>query len=188
LKFEKFGKVFKLVSYLPFNDRFILRVLRDQVDEFNKLDVTFNLYFSKDFVRWARSQWNTVLNGRDESVKAEFIKLVMTYLSKQLNLQKDLFVVAPFDENIYKKIATELLNQFRIYNAYELDSFSQKTYTVPVKFYYGEFALKYLRYKFKRLYRQNEVRLTKQEDELSYPYGKKSTSEQNTSEEQNEEN
>jgi hypothetical protein len=159
-----------------------------QVDGFNKLDVTFNLYFSKDFVRWARSQWNTVLNSRDEAVKTEFIKLVMTYLSKQLDLQKDLFVVAPFDQNIYKKIAIELLSQFRIYNAYDLDSFAQKTYTVPVKFYYGEFALKYLRYKFKRLYRQNEVKLTKQEDQLSYPYGEKTNSEQINREEQGEEN
>jgi len=39
-KFDRFGKVFKLVSYLPFNDRFVLRVLRDQVDEFNKWNGT----------------------------------------------------------------------------------------------------------------------------------------------------
>lgn len=42
-KFERFGKVFKLVSYLPFNERFILRVLRDQVDEFNKWNTTINM-------------------------------------------------------------------------------------------------------------------------------------------------
>ena len=41
-KFESFGKFFKLVSYLPFNDRFILRVLRDQVDNFNKWNTTIN--------------------------------------------------------------------------------------------------------------------------------------------------
>lgn len=159
-----------------------------QVGGFNKLDVTFNLYFSKDFVRWARSQWNTVLNDRDESVKDEFIKLIQTYLSKQLDLQKDLFIVAPFDSTIYQKIAIELLSQFRIYNARELDSFTQKIYTIPVKFYYGEFALKYFRYKFKRLYRQQQqVKLTKQEDPLSYPYGEKNNSEKSNTEKSTEE-
>jgi hypothetical protein len=144
-----------------------------QVDHFDKLDVYFNLYFPKSFLRWARGKWETLVYSQDEVVKEDFIKLIESYLVGQLDLQKDLFLVAPFGAKIYRDIVIELLAQLRSYEGTKFNDLSNTTFTIPVKFHYGLFALKYFRYQFKRKYRAASLPATiktdKEELEVTQP-------------------
>lgn len=133
------------------------------LDSFNKLDVHFNLYFSKDFVRWTRSKWNELINKQDQELKSDFKKLVKNYVSGQLDLQNDYFLVSPLSDKVRDALVEELIAQFRSYEGRELENFNnKKMITVPVYFNYGMFALKYFRYQFKTLYRQQKSGLTSQ--------------------------
>ena len=57
--------------------------------------------------------------------------------------------MAPWKKNLEVLIASELLKQLETYRGDYFESYDHKKEVIPIDFYYGPFALKYLNYKNK---------------------------------------
>lgn len=135
----------------------ILEVTQGEIDKslklFDKLKVSFDVILPRNLLNWARQKWNKVGNGQDPFARENFLELFVGYLEDQVDLQREQFLVPPWKKGLTYLIAEELLNQISNYNGNKLKNLDNEMEIIPVKFYYGLFALKYFRYQFYRKYR-----------------------------------
>lgn len=113
----------------------------------DKLDLSFDLKLSKNYLRAIRTKWAILENEVDTDGKIEFQAEVARYIDLQLREKEKLFSQKMWNENFGKLIAEELVQQTIKYRGSLFESYQEEVLIVPVKFSYGLFALSYLRYR-----------------------------------------
>lgn len=119
------------------------RLMKDQ----DKLDLTFDLKLSKNYLRSLKTKWHTLAQEVDIEGQNKFKEEVGRYLNIQLRDKSKYFTQQMWNEDFSHLVAEELINQTMIYQGPLFNSFEEEVLKVPVKFSYGLFALSYLRYK-----------------------------------------
>ena len=113
----------------------------------DKLDLTFNLKLSKNYLRSIRRKWNVLSNEIDNEGKKEFQMEIARYINLQLRQKQKLFSQKMWNDELSKLIAEELVQQIITYRGQLFDSYQEEVLKVPVKFSYGLFALSYIKYR-----------------------------------------
>lgn len=113
----------------------------------DKLDLTFDLKLSKNYLRAIRTKWAILENDVDTDGKIEYQAEIARYINLQLRDKEKLFSQKMWNEDFSKLIAEELVQQTIKYRGSMFDSYQEEVLRVPVKFSYGLFALSYLRYR-----------------------------------------
>ncbi|MBL7665697.1 MAG: hypothetical protein JNM93_11240 [Bacteriovoracaceae bacterium] len=126
---------------------------------FDKLTAYYSLKFPKSFLDWAKKEYMAAKHSGKTYRIENFEKQIQEYVKNQLINKEKRFVVLPWDQeknpggNLEKIITPELLRQLELtdekFFAKNVNDFVE----VPVEFHYGNFALKYLRYRFNKVYR-----------------------------------
>lgn len=113
----------------------------------DKLDLTFDLKLSKNYLRAIRTKWSLLDREVDTEGKAEYQAEIARYITLQLREKEKLFLQKMWNEDFAKLIAEELVQQTITYRGPLFGSYQDEVLRVPVKFSYGLFALSYLRYR-----------------------------------------
>ena len=66
-----------------------------------------------------------------------------------MKIKKSKFIIPPWHGDIERLIATEVLDQFVLYQGHFYDELDEQEIAIPIEFRYGHFALKHIRYRFK---------------------------------------
>lgn len=118
------------------------------VSMLGKLKTTFKIYLPKSFLGWLRESWKKSYSQNDRKKMKNLRKILITHIKDQVENKKKLWPIPPWKKNLEILIAKELLKQLRTYRGEFFDSYGHDKVILPVDFYYGPFALKYLNYKF----------------------------------------
>tara|TARA_Y100000768_G_scaffold388910_1_gene388594 strand:- start:3376 stop:5004 length:1629 start_codon:yes stop_codon:yes gene_type:complete len=126
------------------------KVLRSE----DKLTASFNLEFPVSYIEYMRERVPFLYNNDRltalKNIEARFIEMI----SYQLDKKKDYFEVPLWNDQLAAIIAQELTQQFvkaRLYKRTVAEG--QSFVKIPVKFYFGAFALQYIRKKY--IFRNN---------------------------------
>ncbi len=119
------------------------RVLTDE----DKLKLSFDLKFSKNYLRHIRQKWESLSKDIDEDGKQKFRQEVAKVINVQLAEKERYFSQRVWNNEFSRHIAQELIGQLMVYNGSLFQSYEEKMLKVPVQFSYGVFALGYLRYR-----------------------------------------
>jgi hypothetical protein len=117
------------------------------MDEKDKISLSFDLKFSKNYLRSLIVRWNELSTNLDEEGKARFRKDMARYIEHQLKTKEKMFSQKMWNQDFPRLIADELLEQVLSYRGSLFTSYQEQMLRVPVKFSYGLFALSYLRYR-----------------------------------------
>lgn len=113
----------------------------------DKVDVSFDLKMSKNYIRSLRTKWDYLTRTVNVEEQEAFKKEIATYIEHHLKPKEKLFNQKMWNDTFSKLIADELLAQALAYRGPLFNSLKDEMLTVPVKFSYGLFALGYLRYR-----------------------------------------
>src|SRR5690606_13217307 len=113
----------------------------------DKLDLSFELKFSKNYLRHIRSKWSQLSDKFDEKGLEKFKKDLSTQVEAQLKNKEKYFRQQMWNEEFSRLIVQELVGQVMSYEGKIFDSYQEEMFRVPVRFSYGIFALSYLRYR-----------------------------------------
>lgn len=119
------------------------RIMKDR----DKLETSFQLRLSKNYLRMTRSKWKSLNDDLDTEGLAKFKTELVRNLNIQLKEKESLFKQKMWNENFAELIAEELLAQLNLYSSPVFDSYRDEMISIPVRFSYGLFALSYLRYR-----------------------------------------
>ncbi len=132
------------------NFKVVLDVNLGEIDRTNemvgKISADFRLNLTKDFMKWARDQWISV-DGRDK--REELIRQFKMRIDDQLLLKRSRFIVPPWDGDLGRIVAIELIEQLGDYRGNYFHQSGHQTIEIPIQFRYGVFALKYIHYRFR---------------------------------------
>lgn len=117
------------------------------VDENDKLALSFDLKFSKNYLRHIKTKWIEYNNSIDFEGRTKFRDELSKRVEAQLKTKEKYFRQKMWNEDFSRLIVQELVGQLLAYNGPIFDSYQEEMFTVPVKFSYGVFALSYLRYR-----------------------------------------
>lgn len=117
------------------------------MDKADKLETSFDLKLSKNYLRGLRTKWDYLTREVDEQGQKEFKEEIARYVELHLKPKEKLFNQKMWNSTFSKLIAEELLAQSLAYRGPLFNSLKEEMLTVPVKFSYGLFALSYLRYR-----------------------------------------
>lgn len=113
----------------------------------DKLNLTFELKLSKNYLRSIRTKWAILEKEVDNEGKKKFQQEIADYINLQLKQKEKLFSQKVWNEDFSNLIADELVQQIIIYRGPLFDSYQEQILVIPVKFSYGLFAIGYLRYR-----------------------------------------
>lgn len=119
------------------------RLLKDS----DKLDLSFDLKLSKNYLRKIKSRWAELENEVDTEGQKNFREDVSRYINHQLKAKEKLFTQKLWNDEFSRLIADELIQQAKTYQGPMFQSYRDEVLRVPVKFSYGLFALSYLKYR-----------------------------------------
>lgn len=119
------------------------RLLKDS----DKLDLSFDLKLSKNYLRNLKSKWAVLENEVDIEGQKVFREDVARYINHQLKAKEKLFTQKLWNDEFSRLIADELIQQTKTYQGPMFQSYRDEVMRVPVKFSYGLFALSYLKYR-----------------------------------------
>ncbi|MFP5384554.1 MAG: hypothetical protein ACLGHN_00650 [Bacteriovoracia bacterium] len=117
------------------------------VKDNDKLDMSFNLTLSKNFLRSMKSRWAELQNEVDLEGQKKYRDEIAVYIAHQLKEKEKLLRQKIWNEDFPKFIADDLIAQASLYRGPLFDSYQDEMIKIPVKFSYGLFALSYLRYR-----------------------------------------
>lgn len=119
------------------------RLMKDN----DKLSLSFDLRFSKNYLRELRTKWSVLEFDVDLEGQKKFKEDMARYINIQLREKEKLFTQKLWTSEFSKLIADELLLQALTYKGSFFDSYKDEVVRVPVRFSYGLFAISYLRYR-----------------------------------------
>lgn len=117
------------------------------VDDIDKLDATFDIKLSKNYLRHIGTKWNEFTGNIDEEGRKTFRDEVSKYISHQLKGKEKYFRQKMWNDEFSRHIVQELVGQVLAYRGPLFDSLQDEMITIPVNFTFGTFALSYIRYK-----------------------------------------
>jgi hypothetical protein len=113
----------------------------------DKLDLSFDLKLSKNYLRMLRTKWGVLEKEADFEGQKAFKEEIAKYINLQLKEKEKLFTQKLWNDDFAKLIGEELLQQALTYRGPMFNSYQDEVLKVPVKFSYGLFAIAYLRYR-----------------------------------------
>ena len=114
-----------------------------------KLKTTVKIYLPKSFLSWLRDSWKKAVSENQRKKMKSLKKLFITHIKDQVKNKRKFWSMAPWKKNLEVLVASELLKQLETYRGDYFESYDHKKEVLPIDFYYGPFALKYLNYKHK---------------------------------------
>jgi hypothetical protein len=117
------------------------------VEDIDKLDATFDIKLSKNYLRHIGTKWNEFTGKIDEEGRKSFRDEVSRYISHQLKGKEKYFRQKMWNDEFSRHIVQELVGQVLAYRGPLFDSLQDEMITIPVNFTFGTFALSYIRYK-----------------------------------------
>ncbi len=117
------------------------------VDTEDKLTLSFDLKFSKNYLRQLRSKWIEFNNNVDKEGQLKFRGELIKQVEAQLKGKEKYFRQNMWNEEFSRLIVQEMVGQLLVYKGPMFDSYQEEMFNIPVKFSYGVFALGYLRYR-----------------------------------------
>ncbi len=113
----------------------------------DKIGVSFDMKFSKSYLRSIIKRYNEIAMNLDVEKKKTLMEDLSRYVYFQVRSKEKLFTQRLWDDNFSTLIADELLGQILSYQGSFFEGYSDEMITVPVRFNYGVFALSYMRYR-----------------------------------------
>ncbi len=113
----------------------------------DKLKVTFDLKFSKNYLRSIRLKSAQLEKEIDDAGKKRHKEEIARYVGRLVKEKEKLFMQKMWNDDFGRLIGEELLSQLIAYKGPLFESYSDEMITVPVRFSYGLFALSYLHYR-----------------------------------------
>lgn len=117
------------------------------VKENDKIDVSFELKLSKNYLRELRTKIVMLQDDLDFDGQKKLKEETASYLNIQLKEKEKLFAQKLWNEDFGRLIAEELILQTKHYQGELFKSYQDEVLRVPVRFSYGLFALSYLKYR-----------------------------------------
>ncbi len=127
------------------------------LNDVDKVTSVFHLKFPKNYLRWVRKEFIKRSNLSDYEGLKKLDKNIVEYVTTQIKQKEKYFLIPIWTDKISNIIAKELQDQLVEYRGTKLNEFTNKLVSVPVKFRFGLFALKYLNDKFKAKYRNLNI-------------------------------
>ena len=125
------------------------RVLEDD----DKVTSVFHLNLPENYLRWMRKEYIAKNNLSDYRGLKDLEQKVEAYIKSELDKKKKYFLIPLWNERLAGIIAREIQSQIVEYKGSKYKNYTNKAVSIPVRFRYGLFALKYLNEKFKAKYR-----------------------------------
>lgn len=130
------------------------------LDLSDKLHAQIHLKFPQSFLRWVR-QKQLEYNNKSRYHDLELLRnKVIAYINLQLQKKKENLFLPLWNDRMGSILADELMTQLDHYQGSKLNSFSKQNIDIPVKFYFGIFALQYIHNKFKEKIRSKSLTFT----------------------------
>ena len=117
------------------------------MNDTDKLDLSFDLKLTKNYLRSIRTKWSHLAQEIDTEGQKNFKTDVAQFIEIQLKEKEKLFSQVMWTKEFSRLIADELIEQALTYQGPLFDSYKEEVLRVPVKFTFGVFALSYLRYR-----------------------------------------
>jgi hypothetical protein len=117
------------------------------VEDIDKLDTSFDIKLSKNYLRHLGTKWNEFTANIDEEGRKAFRDEVSKYISYQLSGKEKYFRQKMWNDDFSRLIVQELVGQVLAYRGPLFDSLQDEMITIPVNFTFGTFALSYIRYR-----------------------------------------
>ncbi len=125
-----------------------------------KLQMSFDIYMPRELLRWVKQEFKFLNGERDDEIIDEVHKRVAKQISvRRIEVQKKLNFPL-WNERIDNIIAHELIEQVLAYRGEDIWRIKKEMIKVPITFYIGAFALKYIYYQYKVDRSQKELTLT----------------------------
>tara|TARA_Y100001954_G_scaffold49688_1_gene52470 strand:+ start:7101 stop:8756 length:1656 start_codon:yes stop_codon:yes gene_type:complete len=117
------------------------------VSMLGKLKTTITIKLPKSFLSWQRSELIEARRlGNKKKIKS-LKKLFTAHIRDQVISKKTLWKLPPWRKNLEALIARELLRQLEGYRGNFFETDKPKILSLPIDFYYGIYALRYMHYK-----------------------------------------
>lgn len=119
------------------------------LEEVDKVDTFFTLEMPIKYLTNIREQSEYLRRSAQLVKREKLINKIVSRLHHQMNKKKKLFRVPIWNDQISTLIADELLAQLNAYRGNKLSLLAKGTISIPVRFRFGVFALRYIREKHK---------------------------------------
>ena len=150
---SKVSSVESLKGNFSFEFNFTMGEMDRVLLDVDKIDSLFYVDMPISYLRWVRKEFIAKSNLSDYKGLEELNRKVTFYLAEKMKEKETYFVIPLWSEKIAKMMAKELQSQLVEYKGSKFSKYDNKAYSIPVKFKFGVFALKYLNNKFKSKYR-----------------------------------
>lgn len=116
--------------------------------ETDKLSMKFDIKLSKSYLLWLRKEWSEALKKAHYERQSELRVHLEKTLTALFRPKEEHYLQKIWNDDLFRVISGELLNQIsRAPTRWFEDGYQDKMIQIPVKFYYGVFALNYLKYR-----------------------------------------
>ena len=112
-----------------------------------KVDASFNLKLSKNYLALMRSKWGK-LDPKNEKLRSKIIANFKMQITKDVEKVRKMFTNPLWKGDIERIIIVEILEQLVKYEGSFFTHASREKIKIPITFNFAPFALKYLAYKF----------------------------------------
>ncbi|MBG07227.1 MAG: hypothetical protein CME68_00575 [Halobacteriovoraceae bacterium] len=117
------------------------------VSMLGKLKTTITIKVSKSFLSWVRKELLEAQRfGNKKKIKS-LKKLFTVQIKDQIISKRNLWKLPPWRKNLEVLIVRELLRQLEAYRGDFFEKDHPKILSLPIDFYYGIYALRYMHYK-----------------------------------------
>jgi len=117
------------------------------LNDTDKIESTFYLKLTKNYLRELRTKWNELSQEVDLEGQKNFKMHMANYIELQLKKKEKYFLQEMWNKDFAKLIADELLKQAIAQRSSYFSSYKEEVIEIPVNFRYGIFALSYLKYR-----------------------------------------
>lgn len=118
------------------------------LNDHDKISTQFYFELPKEYILYLRQRIPFLYNSGRKKELAGLEKRFLENISSQLAKRKKYFKVPIWNDSMSQFMADELLAQFSRVNVYRFNQKKEKMIKIPVNFYFGVFALQYIRKKY----------------------------------------
>ena len=112
-----------------------------------KVDASFNIKLSKNYLALMRSRWGT-LDPKKRTLRNKIISNFKLQITKDVERVRKMFTNPLWKGDMERIIVIEILDQLAKYEGDYFKHASTEKISIPITFNFAPFALKYLTYKF----------------------------------------
>lgn len=125
----------------------------------DKIGISFNLKVARNTLRHMRTSWLRLDPSKPKKREA-IIEHFKAQIEEQVQRARLKFIVPPWEGDLSRLIVLELLAQLEAFRGrYFEKTISNESIEIPIKFHFGNFALRYIHYRFRAERGQAEILL-----------------------------